>query len=124
MGIELPDITFPPINLYSMPYQEIGGKMAAKAPTKAEKAHMSKVARLGCLICLMPPHVHHCGTHQGGGRDHMRVIPLCHVHHTNGGYGVAIHAGKKEFERIYGTEEQLLNKTEQLLKRLEEREKC
>lgn len=85
------------------------------APTKAERVHMARVSELGCLICRMPAQVHHCGTHMGGGRDHYKVIPLCVIHHTGGGRGIAIHAGKKEFERLYGTEEKLLEDTKILL---------
>jgi hypothetical protein len=83
--------------------------------TAAEKRHMGMVAALGCLICRQPANVHHCGTHMGGGRDNMKVIPLCHWHHQNGGYGVALHAGKKEWQKRHGTEEELLTKTQDLL---------
>lgn len=80
-----------------------------------EKSHMAKVARLGCMICGQEAQIHHCGTHMGGGRNHMRVIPLCVVHHTGGGYLVAIHAGKKAWQEKYGTEEELLAKVEILI---------
>jgi hypothetical protein len=36
------------------------------------------------------------------------LLPLCHIHHQNGGYGVAFHAGKKEWQKNYGTEAELL----------------
>jgi hypothetical protein len=36
------------------------------------------------------------------------VIPLCHIHHRTGGYGVAVHAGKLEWESANGTEIELL----------------
>jgi hypothetical protein len=51
----------------------------------------------------------------GGGRDDMKVIPLCHWHHQNGGYGIALHAGKKEWQKRYGTEEELIIKTYKIL---------
>lgn len=89
--------------------------MANKTATTAEKAHLSRVAALGCMVCRMPAQVHHCGTHLGGGRDHMRVIPLCVTHHTNGGYGVAIHAGKAKWQKTYGTEQELLDKVNLML---------
>lgn len=82
---------------------------------QAEKRHMARVASLGCIVCGGPANVHHCGTHMGGGRDHMRVIPLCHIHHQNGGYAVALHAGKKKWESIFGTENELLDKVDKML---------
>ncbi len=88
----------------------------SKKPTIAESKHMGEVAELNCLITGRLAEIHHCGTYMGGGRDHMKVIPLCPMHHRTGGYGVAIHAGKKEFERIYGTEEEMLKTVELLLK--------
>ena len=36
------------------------------------------------------------------------TIPLCPHHHRTGGYGTAIHAGRKGFERNFGTETDLL----------------
>ncbi len=90
--------------------------MAKKQPTVAQKKRMSRIASLGCLICKAPANIHHCGTFLGGGRDDDNIIPLCHVHHQNGGYGVALHAGKKAWEAIHGTEQELMDKTERLLK--------
>jgi hypothetical protein len=89
--------------------------VSRKSATKAEKAHMRRVAELGCCVCAMPAEVHHCGTYMGGGRDNMKVIPLCPTHHRAGGYGVAIHAGKTEWQRAYGTEEDILKYTELIL---------
>jgi hypothetical protein len=37
------------------------------------------------------------------------------MHHQNGGYGIALHAGQKTFEAKYGTESQLLQQTLDLL---------
>jgi hypothetical protein len=44
-----------------------------------------------------------------------KAIPLCPMHHQHGGWGVALHAGQKEFEKRYGTEEELLEYTTQCL---------
>jgi len=90
----------------------------SKKKTKAERDHLDKVSRLGCLICNQPANIHHCGTYMGGGRDDMKVIPLCHWHHQNGGYGIALHAGKNEWQRIHGTEEDLLIKTNKMLNKI------
>lgn len=87
----------------------------AKAATAAEKRNFSRVADLGCIICGGIANIHHCHTHMGGGRDHSKVIPLCVLHHTGGGEGVAFHANKTAWERIHGTEAQLMRRVVFLL---------
>ena len=90
---------------------------------KAEKEHLSKVASVGCIVCMMqgneesPAEIHHIRHGQGMSQraSNYEAIPLCHVHHRTGGYGVAIHAGRKEFERLYGTEIELLELTRSLI---------
>lgn len=90
---------------------------------KAEKKHLSKVASVGCIVCMMqgneesPAEIHHIRHGQGMSQraSNYEAIPLCHVHHRTGGYGVAIHAGRKEFERLYGTEIELLELTRSLI---------
>lgn len=80
--------------------------------TKAEKDHMSAVAALGCIVhgCFGEATIHHCFTRMGGGRNHMRVIPLCWEHHL-GDEGIdGKKMGKRKWEEKYGTEEELLNK--------------
>ena len=37
------------------------------------------------------------------------VIPLCHRHHRTGGYGVAVHEGRRIWEANFGSEQKLLN---------------
>jgi len=87
----------------------------SKKPTVAEIAHMSLVAEIPCLICARPAEIHHCGTHMGGGRDHMKVIPLCPPHHRTGGYGVAFHAGKNRWQEHFGYESEHLETVRLLL---------
>ena len=90
---------------------------------KAEKEHLSKVAGIGCIVCRMqgneesPAEIHHIRHGQGMSQraSNYDAIPLCHGHHRTGGYGVAIHAGRKEFERLYGTEVELLELTRSLI---------
>ena len=80
---------------------------------KDEREHLAKVASLGCVICgLRQTEVHHLRSGMGMGQrsSHFRTIPLCHVHHRTGGFGVAIHGGTREFQRNFGTEEELLKK--------------
>jgi hypothetical protein len=42
-------------------------------------------------------------------------IPLCPMHHQFGGYGVALHAGEKEFERKFGSVMGMLEEVQNLL---------
>ena len=87
--------------------------------TKREKAYMDRVAALGCVVCRnlgygeTPAQIHHIRHGQGMAQrssNHL-VIPLCPQHHTDGGKGVAIHAGQQAFEAIYGSELDLLAQT-------------
>jgi hypothetical protein len=85
--------------------------------TKAEKEHLNRVAELGCLICHQPAEIHHLRTGMGMSQrnSNFNVIPLCPLHHRTGGYGTAIHAGIKAFEKNFGTESQLLERVNKLL---------
>ena len=91
--------------------------------TKAEERHLSAVAGLGCLICLKmgypdsPAEIHHIRTIQGERviRNHAYVLPLCPTHHRLGGWGIAFHAGSREWQRIHGTEEMLLGEVNRKL---------
>jgi len=87
-------------------------------PTKAQKAHYDKVARLGCILCRhlgytdSPCEIHHI--RRAGKRDTAPVIGLCPEHHRG---NTGIHGlGRKAFERKYNlTEEQLLAEVESLI---------
>ena len=87
-----------------------------KAATKAEREHMS-----GFRFSLIPrirslTQVHHL-PRQGGQKDNMRCIPMCPLHHRHGNAGVAIHSGRKSFEKAFGTtENKLLARTLRMLK--------
>ena len=90
----------------------------ARVPTKAESKHMSKVASLGCIACVnsdfgeTPAEIHHIGNGTMGKRaGNYEVIPLCHAHHRTGGYGIAVHSGRKAWESEHGTEQELLIQT-------------
>lgn len=93
--------------------------------TKAEKLHLSRVAGLGCIVCRneygqrTPAAIHHIRAGQGMSQraTNFEVIPLCSLHHQNGGHGVAIHAGQKTWESLYGTELELLAQVRRLLER-------
>ena len=88
-----------------------------------EKQHYKKLHELGCIVCLnegygySEPHIHHI--RHGAGlaqKSHWsKAIPLCPQHHQLGGYGVALHAGQREWESRYGSEEALLEQVKELL---------
>ena len=87
-----------------------------------ERAHLGKVAALNCIVCRnlghgeTPPEIHHIGNGTMGKRNNnYNTIPLCHIHHRTGGYGVAVHAGRKEWEKNFGTEQELLEQVKGLL---------
>jgi len=88
----------------------------SRSKTKAEKLHLSRVAGMGCIVCKnlklgeTPAEIHHIRTGQGAGQraDNFKVIPLCLIHHRQGGHGVAIHAGRQSWENNFGTETELL----------------
>lgn len=89
----------------------------------AERLHLSRVASLGCIVCRItfgeftPAEIHHprAGMGMSQRASHFDSIPLCHVHHRTGGYGLAIHSGQKTWEAKFGTETELLDKVRELL---------
>ena len=85
--------------------------------TEAErKARFQAIAELGCCVCMRegngptPPEIHHLLTGRTGfRRSHDdRTIGLCPYHHRWGPNSQAVHAGKKSFELLHGTELELL----------------
>lgn len=90
---------------------------------KDEKKHYEKLVKIGCIVCrnlgfgYSIPHIHHIRKQAGmGQKSHWSLaIPLCPNHHQHGGYGIALHAGQKSFEKKYGTESELLAQVLSLL---------
>lgn len=84
--------------------------------TKEEKIWMDKVASLGCYVCQRPAALHHIrpkGTGMGRRTSHFHVIPLCYDHHQG---QFSIHMAKKQFEKEYGTETEILEIVKQKVK--------
>jgi hypothetical protein len=86
---------------------------------KAEKLHKTRVAELGCMVCRKngyepgPVTLHHLRKNGWGKGDYMTLIPLCHTHHQG---AEGIHTlGVKAWEKIYGTQAELLAATLRLL---------
>jgi len=53
------------------------------------------------------PH-HLTGGGMGRKMPDSHTIPLCVLHHTAGGHGIALHAGQRTWEANYGKQEELL----------------
>ncbi|CAB3972269.1 MULTISPECIES: Ref family recombination enhancement nuclease [Burkholderia] len=92
-------------------------------PSSLGLIHMGRVAELGCIVCLnlrlgrSAAECHHARCFAGGGQKStdFHTIPLCPLHHRLGGSGVALHAGRQTFARIFGTEPELLLQVLQML---------
>lgn len=92
--------------------------------TAAERKHMSRVAELGCVVCLRlhgphdpgPVELHHprSGAGMAQRSSHMGVLPLCRQHHQG---KLGVHGlGTKGFPKHYGfTEADLLEDVRTLL---------
>ena len=93
--------------------------------SKKEKKHLALVQSLGCLICQQPAICHHI-RNRGDGKGnigfgqratHYETIPLCPSHHVG---AFSIHNTKRQFEAMYGTEAELLQRTLKEIKSLEQ----
>jgi hypothetical protein len=83
-------------------------------PNAAERAHMAQVASLPCCVCgYWLVEVHHLtGAGMALRASHYDTIPLCAQHHRTGGYGVAIHAGQRTWEKNFGMQRDLLERVQ------------
>lgn len=110
------------MNLTQQPvYQKQPKSKHPRKYNAEEKAHCEKVRALPCIIsnheCDGRTTLHHTGTGAGGRKNHMRVLPLCIVHHL-GDRGIDSLTGamsRREWEQTYGTEKELLEKLEEKL---------
>lgn len=88
-----------------------------KTKTKEEHEHLAKVAALGCIICGAAANVHHIREGQGMAQraSHFETIPLCYLHHQGSD---GIHTiGTKAWRAKYGSELELLARTNEAIKR-------
>lgn len=82
----------------------------------AGKAHMARVAQLGCMICgARPAEVHHviCGRYRQRKASDFEVIPLCAHHHRIG--PLAIHNSKSAWRDRYGADHDYLARVADIL---------
>ena len=79
---------------------------------KEDKKRFDNLRELGCVACgANNVVIHHIRKHTGLSLrpDHQDTIPLCPKHHNMG--NESIHLNKRLFEDKFGTEKQLLIKT-------------
>jgi membrane-bound lytic murein transglycosylase MltF len=80
-----------------------------KGKSKAEHDHLNLVASHPCMVCnSQNVNVHHI-RESGEPRNHFKCIPLCYDHHQGSPEGLH-HLGKKEFERRFGSQLEMLEK--------------
>ena len=96
-----------------------------KVKTKAEKERLAQIGSMPCYACFQDgletqSEVHHIRKHTGMGLrpPHSDTIPLCPAHHRNS--KISVHLGKKEFEKRYGTEQEILKKVNREIERCKE----
>ena len=96
-----------------------------KVKTKAEKERLQTISEMPCYACFQDgretqSEVHHIRKHTGMGLrpSHFDTIPLCSGHHRTN--KISVHLGKKEFEKKYGTEQEILKKVNREIERCRE----
>ena len=100
----------------------------AKKPNKLERERLQAVADMPCYACFidgleMQSEVHHIrslkrGSGMGLRPSHFDTIPLCSGHHRTN--KISVHLGKREFEKRYGTELEILEKVNREIERCRE----
>ena len=98
--------------------------MKGRNPNSKEKKHMDRVSQLGCIVCYLqgfygvPAEIHHI---EGKTKPdtHLKVLPLCFEHHRMGSdmEPISRHPYKARFEKAYGTENELLELVNSMVKK-------
>jgi hypothetical protein len=97
------------------------------AVTDDEKALWSKMASIGCIACLIDGISNsYVSIHHVDGRTkpgcHKKVLALCAPHHQHDVadpmHRIGVHPYKARFEKIYGTQTELMEKTRLLVEAL------
>jgi hypothetical protein len=92
---------------------------------KTDKDRYDKLVQIGCIVCRNKmgvysiPEIHHINGRTGNGNQ--ETIGLCTKHHREGSdneHWTSRHPWRKRFEARYGTEAELLAKTNELLEEL------
>lgn len=115
------------MNLTGRPVYQKGQRLKKKpnVATDAQRRKWERIVELGCIVrekggCFGRMTRHHIGTGAGGRKDHDKVVCLCFGHHL-GAEGIDSTCtpkpySKKTWQEKYGQEDDLLAKTEELLK--------
>ena len=88
-------------------------------PTANQKRMWGRVFEVGCIACMIDgkfsfPEIHHAKDY--GYRNHSNVYGLCPPHHRPlVANVVSRHGSPAEFEKLYGTDKELLEKCKELL---------
>jgi hypothetical protein len=96
-------------------------KTRQRAVSVYDKALWDRLAALGCVACMKDGRFNpHVSIHHVDGRTkpdcHSKVLPLCGSHHQDDGSGaVAVHPWKARFEKLYGTQEELMAECARML---------
>jgi len=98
--------------------------MSLTTPDKAERQWMEHITEIGCIVCYRigyrgtPAAVHHI-TSGGRRKSHLDTIPLCDPGHHKASptpRKLSFHGNKVKFEEAYGTQEELLEYTREVVK--------
>lgn len=91
---------------------------------KADKARLGAFERIGCMACRQlgyyaVPEVHHLKSGNRR-RGHQFTVPLCPAHHRGANHDPEMHGpslalSPRSFHAAFGTDEELLAKTNELL---------
>lgn len=102
-------------------------KAKQRAVTSDEKAMWDRLAtEIGCVACMKDGHFNtHVSIHHVDGRTkpdcHKLVLPLCAPHHqhddTDPAGRIGVHPYKTRFEKLYGTQEELMALCAEILER-------
>ena len=97
--------------------------MQGRTPNKKEKQWMDSISNFGCIVCKLfyqcdsPAEIHHIDGKTKPGA-HLKTLPLCYKHHregVNNDMYVSRHPFKKEFEKRYGKQYDLLERLQELI---------
>jgi len=97
--------------------------LRGRSPTKVEKDWMDAISNLGCIVCkihydcMTPAEIHHIDG-KTKPNAHLMSLPLCYKHHregVNNDMYVSRHPFKREFEKRYGKQTDLLKKLQEII---------
>jgi len=97
--------------------------MQGRSPNKEEKDWMDAISNFGCIVCHLfydchsPSEVHHIDG-KTKPQAHLMTLGLCYKHHREGinnDLYVSRHPFKREFEKRYGKQTDLLIKLKELI---------